>query len=152
MKKRIRQNDELETLISTYTPIWKSLGLTCRLDDKGFPPWLVQVESQRRKLCFSGIFWFPNLLPPGRARVESLASNAYADPGGFRIRPRLTLLHGILDFTPDIENAQLQNLRVGLTNNPGKVFQSSEFAIDPAVRQPSARTIGTKFVQRILHV
>ena len=75
------------------------------------PTWTSQGGKPKQRGCFSGIFWFPNLLPPGRARVESLSSNAYAYPRGFQISRRLTPLPGILDFTPDIENAQVQNAR-----------------------------------------
>jgi hypothetical protein len=35
------------------------------------PTWTSQGGKQKQRRGFSCIFWFPNLLPPGRARVES---------------------------------------------------------------------------------
>ena len=62
-------------------------------------------------------FLVSKFAPPGRARVESVSSNAYAYPGDFQIRPPPTPLHGILDFTPDIESAQLQNAQATTYND-----------------------------------
>ena len=101
---------EIASLVAGIDAIWFGCGAM-----KFAPTWTSQGGKPKQRRCSSYIFWFPNLLPPGRARVESLSSNADAYPGGFQIRPPQTPSRRIPDFNPEIENAQLQNLRVGLT-------------------------------------
>ena len=98
--------------VRTRKPRLQTIILLCRA--KFAPTWASQGGKQEYVRRGGVIVWFPNLLPPGRAKVESLC------------RPTGTSIETFSKFArpkPVLEtsNAQLQNLRVGLTINPSEI-------------------------------
>ena len=82
------------------TPRWETIIHQCRT--KFAPTWTSQGGKQEYVRFGGAIVWFPNLLPPGQARVESLCN-----PTGTSIPTSSKVAHP----KPVLEtsNAQLQN-------------------------------------------
>ena len=97
------------------TPRWETIIHQCRT--KFAPSWASRGGKQEYVRFGGTIVWFPNLLPPGQARVESLCN-----PTGTSIPTSSKVAHPkpVLETSnAQLQNAQARDLPLGTTSYGG---------------------------------